>query len=76
MDTVTAKVTVEPAKGFDLGDGPGRPVTREVKGGTVGLILDGRGRELQLPDDAGKRKAALAKWVDSIELYPELQGAD
>jgi uncharacterized protein (TIGR01319 family) len=42
----TAQVELEPARGFDLGAGPGRVVTGQVRGGTVGLILDARGRPL------------------------------
>jgi len=48
----TAKISVDPERGFDLGAGPGKSIEREVKGGTVGLILDGRGRPLILPEEA------------------------
>ena len=37
-------VTATPERGFDVGAGRGRPVTREVRGGVVGLIVDARGR--------------------------------
>jgi len=70
----TAQVTVEPAKGFDLGAGPGKRVSREVKGGTVGLVLDGRGREMRLPDDREARKAAIGRWVAALDLYPDAPG--
>jgi hypothetical protein len=66
----TAEVTVEPAKAFDVGAGPGRPLTRRVRGGTVGLILDARGRPLQLPTDDGERRRALGSWIDALNLYP------
>lgn len=42
----TARVELQPTRKFDLGAGPGKPVTREVRGGTVGLLLDARGRPL------------------------------
>ncbi|MHC5114445.1 MAG: glutamate mutase L [Planctomycetota bacterium] len=67
----TATVTVEPAKGFDLGAGPGKRVVREVKGGTVGLILDARGRELVLPEDRETCKKTIAQWVEALDLYPD-----
>ncbi|MDY7107200.1 MAG: glutamate mutase L, partial [Planctomycetota bacterium] len=71
----TATVTVEPAKGFDVGSGPGRRVVREVKGGTVGLILDGRGRELTLPEERAECRRRVAGWVESMELYPAAAAA-
>jgi uncharacterized protein (TIGR01319 family) len=40
----TLEVTVRPARGVDVGAGPGREVSRQVSGGVVGFILDGRGR--------------------------------
>lgn len=42
----TARVELRPARGFDLGNGKGKPVEATVRGGTVGLILDGRGRPI------------------------------
>jgi len=68
-DGATAKMSVEPARGFDIGAGPGKPVEREVRGGTVGLILDARGRPLELPSDAASCKKAVAGWIDALELY-------
>ena len=42
----TAEVVVTPMRGFDVGNGSGKPIRRTVRGGTVGLILDGRGRPI------------------------------
>lgn len=66
----SAKVTVEPVRGFDCGGGPGQRVEREVRGGLVGLILDARGRPLTLPVDPAVRRATVAGWVAQLELYP------
>jgi hypothetical protein len=66
-----AKVSVEPARGFDLGAGPGTPLEREVRGGMVGLILDARGRPLVLPSERGACRQAMTKWVTALKLYPE-----
>jgi len=41
-----AKATITPTGKFDVGAGPGRPLEQQIRGGTVGLILDGRGRPL------------------------------
>ncbi len=65
-----ATVTATPAKGVNVGAGPGTPLTREVQGGVVGLLLDGRGRPLQLPKDDAARVAALTKWFNAVGLYP------
>ena len=65
-----AKMTMQPVKQVNLGAGAGVPVTREVQGGVVGLILDGRGRPLQLPDEQAARLAALMKWYQAVDLYP------
>jgi len=43
---VTAQVELIPARGVDLGNGPGKPVAGQVRGGTVGLVLDARGRPI------------------------------
>jgi uncharacterized protein (TIGR01319 family) len=66
-----ARMTMQPAKQVDLGAGAGVPVTREVQGGVVGLLLDGRCRPLQLPADHQARVAALMKWYQAVDLYPK-----
>lgn len=65
-----AKLTMQPARQVNLGAGAGVPVTREVQGGVVGLMLDGRGRPLQLPGEQAARVAALTKWFQAVGLYP------
>lgn len=68
-DSPTAQVTVRPTRGFDFGAGPGREITREVRGGTVGLVLDARGRPLVLPAERASCRAAVAQWVEALRLY-------
>ena len=65
----TARVVVRPARGFDLGNGPGQIVEREVRGGLVGLILDGRGRPLMLPLDRNECRRLVTSWVKALDLY-------
>jgi uncharacterized protein (TIGR01319 family) len=71
----TAMVKVEPARGFDVGAGPKKPIEREVKGGTVGLILDARGRPLSLPEQRDACQRTIASWVEALDLYPEMEAA-
>ncbi|MCH8315914.1 MAG: glutamate mutase L [Planctomycetes bacterium] len=71
----TAEVTIDPARGFDVGAGPGKQVQRKVTGGTVGLFLDGRGRPLILPEQRSEAQKMMMRWVTAMELYPEMEPA-
>ncbi len=64
-----AAVSVTPARGVDVGAGRGVPVERRVRGGVVGLVLDGRGRPLQLPSKQDERVRALTEWHKALNLY-------
>jgi uncharacterized protein (TIGR01319 family) len=66
-----ANITLRPAKSVNIGTGAGAAMTREVMGGAVGLLLDGRGRPLQLPAEQSARVAALKKWFNAVGLYPQ-----
>ncbi|MEC4670200.1 MAG: methylaspartate mutase, partial [Nitrospirota bacterium] len=66
-----AQVTLQPAKHVDAGEGRGKSVTREVRGGVVGLLLDGRGRPLQMPTKFEDRLATLSRWHQAVGLYPK-----
>jgi hypothetical protein len=71
----TAEIEVRPARGFDVGAGPGKPVTKTIRGGTVGLILDARGRALTLPEERAECREAVTRTIDAIGLYPDLEGS-
>jgi uncharacterized protein (TIGR01319 family) len=62
--------TFTPARGFDLGEGRGRTISRELHGGVVGIVLDTRGRPLVLPSSKSDRVEALVKWADAMKAYP------
>jgi len=65
------KVTADPDRGFDVGAGKGKAVTREVRGGVVGLLVDARGRQpFELPADPQKRIERLRAWNKTLKLYP------
>ena len=68
-----ATITITPARGIDLGGGPGKKVEREVRGGTVGLILDGRGRPLVLPEDRAACQKTVQGWLDALDVYAEAE---
>jgi hypothetical protein len=60
------KLNLRPRGGIDVGFGPGRSATREVVGGTVGVILDGRGRPIAFSDNPAERRAAVQQWIDRV----------
>ncbi|MBN1754713.1 glutamate mutase L [bacterium] len=66
----TAEAAFEPGRKFDLGNGAGNKMESLIKGGVVGIILDGRGRPMQLPLDDSERIRKLSEWLTSLDVYP------
>ncbi|UCH32794.1 MAG: glutamate mutase L [Candidatus Bathyarchaeota archaeon] len=66
-----AKVEITPFRGGDVGKGEGKTRTVEIEGGTVGIILDARGRPVILPDDKNERRKKLVGWFQALDAYPE-----
>jgi hypothetical protein len=64
----TAEIVVTPAKNFDVGAGKGKEVRRTVQGGVSGVIIDARGRPLQLPADDAGRIAKLTEWFRAMNI--------
>lgn len=65
-----AKAIIEPTKNFDVGAGKGKKVEAEVEGGVVGIIVDCRGRPLNIPSDPKERVEKLSSWVRALDVYP------
>jgi uncharacterized protein (TIGR01319 family) len=65
-----AEIDVLPGKSFDLGQGKGKRVKGKILGGVVGLILDARGRPLEIPRDPKARINQLQEWWQAVDLYP------
>jgi len=59
-----AKLEVIPRRGLDVGMGRGRTLASEVVGGELGLILDARGRPLNVPPEKG----VLVRWKNSLAM--------
>jgi hypothetical protein len=58
------KLSIQLMRGADIGFGPGR-VPKDgisVTGGALGVVFDGRGRPLDLPADAVRRRELIKKW--------------
>lgn len=66
-----AKTTLQPGKGFDIGEGRGKSLEATVFGGIVGLIIDCRGRPFNLPENKSKRMEKLNEWFTAMNLYPK-----
>ncbi len=64
------EVEIIPERGFDVGAGRGKKLVTEIEGGVVGLIIDARGRPLQLPKDDAKRREKLNEWFNALNVYP------
>ena len=64
-----AKVKLQPDRRFDMGADRGNPLETEVTGGVVGLVVDTRGRPLEVSPDPKIRVADLKKWTEALEVY-------
>jgi uncharacterized protein (TIGR01319 family) len=65
-----ATMVGRPARGVDIGSGPGKEHRATVEGGVVGVILDGRGRPLILPEGDSERREKLGRWHEALRNYP------
>lgn len=66
-----AKAHFKPKKGFDLGKGKNQEIETEITGGVVGLVIDTRGRPLNIPIETELRVSLLKKWMKELKAYPE-----
>jgi hypothetical protein len=58
----TARLSLQPLQRADAGLGPGRSGGVTVTGGALGVVIDARGRPLQLPSDPVRRRELIKKW--------------
>ena len=58
-----ATVVLAPARGFDVGSGPGKSVRMPYPAGSVGLIVDARGRPLALHDNPEVQRERVGNWL-------------
>jgi len=56
-------LTIQGMRGADIGFGSGRGGTIPISGGALGVVFDGRGRPIDLPEDAGRRRELIKKWT-------------
>jgi len=65
-----ARVYLKPRRRFDVGAGRGNEMEIEVEGGVVGLILDTRGRPLDLNMNTPNRVDRITEWMKTLNAYP------
>ena len=61
----SGRLYLQPLHHTDIGFGPGNTNNAgiPVTGTALGVVIDSRGRPLQLPADAGQRREILKKWL-------------
>jgi len=62
----SAQLSLQPLRRADAGLGPGRSGVVPVTGGAMGIIIDARGRPLQLPGDPVRRRELIKKWYYTV----------
>lgn len=61
---------LRPLHGFDIGmGGPGKAGKVSAVGGSLGIIIDARGRPLRFSTDPEKNRERAKKWITSLEKF-------
>lgn len=59
----TLELELAPARGIDVGLGPGKRVRVTASGGSAGLFIDARGRPLPQKEDLVEQRRQVQEWV-------------
>ncbi len=59
---------ISPSKTFDVGAGKGKPLTAKLEGGTVGIIIDARGRPFSIDLNSANRISKLREYLQAFGL--------
>ena len=62
----TARLSLQPFHRADAGLGPGKNGTVMVTGGALGVVIDARGRPLQIPNDPVRRRELMKRWSYAV----------
>lgn len=63
-----ARVYIDPLHRANIGLGPGKSTTIQVVGGLFGLVIDARGRPLEIPREPERRRSLLLKWLGALKI--------
>jgi len=58
-----ADLALQPEQRANIGQGAGKKVFMKVGGSALGIVLDGRGRPLDLTSDEARRRDLIKKWL-------------
>ncbi len=64
-----AQLIMKPPRDWDVGAGPGQEMQTIVRGGVVGIVLDGRGRPIQFAHGENEHLAQVTAWHSALNLY-------
>ena len=67
-DGEEVEIALQPARRWDVGAGLGHALNARVRGGVVGLVLDGRGRPIEMATDRDRRRQ-MSDWQRALNLY-------
>jgi hypothetical protein len=62
----SGRLSLQPLHRADVGLGPGKSGSIAVTGGALGVVIDARGRPLQLPADPVRRRELLKRWSYAV----------
>jgi hypothetical protein len=62
----SARLSLQPLRRADAGLGAGKSGTVTVTGGALGVVIDARGRPLQIPSDPVRRRELMKRWSYTV----------
>jgi hypothetical protein len=62
----SARLSLQPLRRADVGLGAGKGGAIQVTGGALGVVIDARGRPLQLPADPVRRRELMKRWSYTV----------
>ena len=62
-----ATIRIQPLHRFDVGMGPGIGGSLKVTGGTLGVVIDARGRPFSYSENIAKRREQMITWLQKLE---------
>jgi hypothetical protein len=62
----SARLSMQALRRVDLGFGPGKNGSITVTGGALGVVIDARGRPLNLPSDPVRRRELMKRWSYAV----------
>ncbi|HHY35236.1 MAG TPA: methylaspartate mutase [Firmicutes bacterium] len=63
----TVETEIVPQRRFDVGAGPGAAVKARLRGGYSGVVLDGRGRPIRMPENPEERRRVMRDWMTAMD---------